>query len=47
MAREEKSKVKSMLINFFDFKDSVYREFVLERQTVHYAYYCDVLRRLR
>jgi hypothetical protein len=46
-ARQVKSKVKSMLIIFFDTKGTVQKEFVLASQTVSSAYYCDVLRRLR
>jgi histone-lysine N-methyltransferase SETMAR len=45
--RQVKSKVKSMLIIFFDIKGTVHREFILAGQTVSSAYYCDVLRRLR
>jgi hypothetical protein len=44
--RQVKSKVKSMLIIFFDFKGIVHEEFVLAGQTVNSAYYCDVLRRM-
>jgi ribosomal protein L20 len=47
MARQVKSKVKSILIIFFDIKGTVHKEFVLAGQTVISAYYCDVLRRLR
>jgi hypothetical protein len=36
-----------MLIIFFDIKEIVHKEFVLEGQTVNSAYYCEVLRRLR
>jgi hypothetical protein len=46
-ARQVKSKVKSMLIIFFDIKGIVHNEFVLADQTVNFAHYCDVLRRLR
>jgi hypothetical protein len=41
-----KSKVKIMPIIFFDIKGNVHKEFVLEGQTINFAYYCDVLRRL-
>jgi hypothetical protein len=41
-----KSKVKRMLIIFFDIKGTVHKEFVLAGQTVISAYYCDLLRRL-
>jgi hypothetical protein len=41
-----KSKVKSMLIIFFDIKGIVHKEFVPADQTVNSAYYCDVSRRL-
>jgi hypothetical protein len=46
MARQVKSKVKSMLINFFDVKEFVHKKFGLAGQTVKSAYHCDVLRRL-
>jgi hypothetical protein len=41
-ARQVKSKVKSMLITFFDIKGIVHKEFVLAGQTVNSAYYCDL-----
>jgi hypothetical protein len=41
-----KSKVKSMLIIFFDIKGIVNNEFALAGQTVSSAYYYNVLRRL-
>jgi hypothetical protein len=41
------SKVKSMLIIFYDIKGTVPKEFVLAVQTVNSAYYCHVLWRLR
>jgi hypothetical protein len=44
--RQVKSKVKSMLIIFFDISGIVHKEFVLAVQTVCCAYYCDVLRPL-
>jgi hypothetical protein len=43
----EISKVKSIVIIFFDIKGIAHKEFVLAGQTVNSAYYCDVLRRLR
>jgi hypothetical protein len=46
-ARQMKSKVKSMLIMFFDIKGVVHKEFVMAGLTVSSAYYYDVLRRLR
>jgi hypothetical protein len=46
-ARKAKSKIKSMLIIFFDIKEIVHKEFGLVDQTVKSAYYCDVLRRIR
>jgi hypothetical protein len=46
-ARQVKSKVKSMLIIFFDIKGIVHKEFVMAGQAVNFAYYCDVLQRLR
>jgi hypothetical protein len=39
-ARQVKSKVKSMLIIFFDIKGIVHKEFLLAGQTVNSAYYC-------
>jgi hypothetical protein len=42
-----KSKVRNMLIIFFDIKGIVHKEIVLAGQTVKSAYYSDVLRRLR
>jgi hypothetical protein len=42
-ARQVKSKVKSMLIFFFDIKGIVRKEFDLADQTVNLAYYYDVL----
>jgi hypothetical protein len=47
MARQAKSKVKSMLIIFFDIKGIVRKKFVLAGQTVNFTYYCNVLRLLR
>jgi hypothetical protein len=37
----------TILSIFFDIKGIVHKEFALSGQTVDYAYYCDVLRRLR
>jgi hypothetical protein len=37
-----KSKVKKMLIIFFDIKGIVHKEFGLEGQTVDSAYYCGI-----
>jgi hypothetical protein len=45
--RQVKSKVKNMLIIFFDIKRIVHKECVLSDQTIHSAYYCVVLRRVR
>jgi hypothetical protein len=45
--RQVNSKVKSMLIIFFEIKEIIHKEFILSGQSVIYAYYCDVLRRLR
>jgi hypothetical protein len=36
-----KSRVKSMLIIFFDAKEIIYKEFALAGQAVKSAYYCD------
>jgi hypothetical protein len=46
-ARQVKSKVKSILIIFFDIKRIVHKELPLEGQTVNFACYCDVLWPLR
>jgi hypothetical protein len=46
-AGQVNSKVKSMLIIFFDIMGIVHKEFVLARQTVKSAYYCETLQRLR
>jgi hypothetical protein len=45
--RQVKSKVKSMLIIFFDIKRIVHQEYFLTGHTVNSASYCKVLRRLR
>jgi len=42
-----KSKLKTMLIYFFDQEGIVHREFVPPGMTVNADFYCDVLRRLR
>jgi hypothetical protein len=39
---EMKSKVKSMLIIFFDIKEIVHKELILAGQTVNSAYYHDI-----
>jgi hypothetical protein len=41
--RQVNSRVKSMLIIFFDIKGIVHKEFVLAGQTVNSTYYSDVL----
>lgn len=46
-ARMSKSRVKSMLITFFDAKGVIFREFVPAGQTVNGQYYADVIRRLK
>jgi len=43
----QKSKLKTMLICFFDEVGIVHREFVPPGMTVNADFYCDVLRRLR
>ena len=43
----KKSKLKTMLICFFDQEGMVHREFVPPEMTVNADFYCDVLRRLR
>jgi hypothetical protein len=42
-ARQEKSKVKSMLVIFFDIKGTVHKEFIPAGQTVNSTYYCYIL----
>jgi hypothetical protein len=39
--RQSQSKVKNMLIIFFDIKGIVHKEFILAGQTVNSAYYSD------
>jgi histone-lysine N-methyltransferase SETMAR len=46
-ARMSKSKVKTMLISFFDNRGIVHKEFVPPGQTVNAVFYRDVLERLR
>ena len=46
-ARLSKSKIKSMLICFFDSQRIVHKEFVPPGQTVNQTYYREVLERLR
>ena len=45
--RQSRSKIKTMLIVFFDYRGVVHHEFVPEGQTVNKEYYLAVLRRLR
>jgi len=46
-ARMSKSKIKSMLICFFDSQVIVHKEFVPPGQTVNQTFYREVLERLR
>jgi len=46
-ARRSKSKIKSMLICFFDSEGIVHTEFVPQRHTVNQFYYLEILERLR
>jgi len=46
-ASMQKSKLKMMLICFFDQEGIIHREFVPPGMTVNPDFYCDVLRRLR
>lgn len=46
-ARMSKSKIKSMLITFFDCQGIIHKEFVPPGQTVNGQFYCQVLERLR
>ena len=43
---QEKSKIKSMLICFYDSKDIIHKEFVPTGQTVNALFYVGVLKRL-
>jgi len=45
--RKQKSKLKTMLICFFDQEGIAHREFVPRGMTFNADFYCDVLRRLR
>ena len=45
--RWRKSRVKIILLNFFDIRGIVHYEFVPTRQTVNQVYYLEVLERLR
>lgn len=45
--RQQKSKVKTMLIAYFDAKGLIHHEYVPPNQTVNAAYYVEVLKRLR
>ena len=44
-ARKSKSKIKSMLICFFDSEEIVHTEFVPQGHTVNQFYYCEILER--
>ena len=46
-ARMSRSRVKTMIIVFFDSRDIVHKEFVPPGQTVNHAFYKDILERLR
>ena len=46
-ARMSKSKVKTMIIAFFDSRGIVHKEFVPPGKTVNQVYYCQVLERFR
>jgi len=46
-ARMSKSRVKTMIIVFFDSRDIVHKEFVPPGQTVNHAFYKDILEQLR
>jgi len=45
--RQSKSRVKTMLLNFFDIRGIFHYEFVPTGQTVNHVYYLEVLERLR
>ena len=44
--RQEKSKIKSMLIYFYDSKGIIHKEFVPTGQTVDAVFYVGVLKRM-
>jgi hypothetical protein len=46
-SREVKSKVKTMLMFFFGFKEIVHKKFILVGQTINSAFYCDILWQMR
>lgn len=46
IARMSKSKVKCMLVTFFDFKGLIHHEFIPEGQTINQHVYLDILSRL-
>ena len=46
-ARMSRSRVKNMIIVFFDSRGILHKEFVPPGQTVNHAFYNDVLERLR
>ncbi|UYV71602.1 hypothetical protein LAZ67_8003827 [Cordylochernes scorpioides] len=46
-ARMSKSRIKTMIIDFFDIRGIVHCEFVPQGQTVNSAFYLEVLRRLK
>jgi len=39
--------MKTMLITFFDIKDTVHFEFILQGRTVNQVYYVEILKKLR
>jgi len=45
--RQSKSRVKKILLTFFDIRGTVHYEFVPDGQTVNQVYYLEVLERLR
>jgi transposase len=46
-ARKSRSKIKTMLIIFFDIRGVVHHEYILASQTVNAKFYVEVLKRLR
>jgi len=46
-ARQVRSNIKTILINFVDIRGNVYKEIVPPNQTVNGKFYCKVLRQLR
>src|SRR5215469_18124768 len=46
-SRRTKSKIKTLLVTFFDYKGMIHHEFLEEGRTINQYVYLDILRRLR